>query len=114
MGTVWRAEDSTLGRMVALKFLSTDIPDDDERARFLREARAASALDHPGICTIYEADNDEDGNPFLAMAYCEGDSLRDRIAKGPLPLDEALSITIQIGEALCNLLTGSSYYTVHP
>ncbi|MFC1629386.1 protein kinase [Gemmatimonadota bacterium] len=100
MGTVWKAEDSTLGRMVALKFLSTDIPDDDERARFLREARAASALDHPGICTIYEADKDEDGNPYLAMAYCEGDSLRDRIAKGPLPLEEALSITIQIGEAL--------------
>jgi len=100
MGTVWKAEDSTLGRMVALKFLSSDIPDEEERARFLREARAASALDHPGICTIYEADEDEDGNPYLAMAYCEGDSLRDRIAKGPLPLDEALSVTIQIGEAL--------------
>jgi len=101
MGTVWKAEDSTLGRMVALKFLSTDIPNDDERARFLREARAASALDHPGICTIYEADEDEDGNPYLAMAYCEGDSLRDRIAKGPLPLDEALSVTIQIGRQNC-------------
>ncbi|MFC1627871.1 protein kinase [Gemmatimonadota bacterium] len=100
MGTVWKAEDTTLGRMVALKFLSTDIPDDEERARFLREARAASALDHPGICTIYEAEEDEDGRPYLAMAYCDGESLRERIKKGPLPLDEALRITVQIGEAL--------------
>ncbi|MFC1627868.1 protein kinase [Gemmatimonadota bacterium] len=100
IGTVWKAEDTTLGRIVALKFLSSDIPDDEERARFLREARAASALDHPGICTIYEAEEDEDGRPYLAMAYCEGESLRERIAQSPLPLDEALSITVQIGKAL--------------
>ncbi|MFC1559004.1 protein kinase [Gemmatimonadota bacterium] len=101
MGEVWLAEDTRLGRKAALKFLPVGInPSDEEQARFLREAQAASALDHSNICTIYEAGETEEGTSFIAMAYCEGETLRDKIARGPLPLEEALDIARQIGEGL--------------
>ncbi|MFC1628909.1 protein kinase [Gemmatimonadota bacterium] len=101
MGEVWLAEDTSLGRKAALKFLPTGInPSDEEQARFLREAQAASALDHNNICTIYEAGETEEGTSFIAMAYCEGETLKEKIARGPLPLDEVLDITRQIGEGL--------------
>ena len=100
MGEVFRAEDTTLGRPVALKFLAAHLLNDDEaKARFLREARAAAALHHPNICTVFEV-AEETGKTFLAMAFLEGESLEDRIANGPLPLKDALDIGRQIAEGL--------------
>ena len=100
MGVVCKAEDTKLKRTVALKFLPpelTHIPDVHER--FMREAQAAAALDHPNICTVYEFDKAEDTS-FISMAYIEGQSLRKKIESGPLELDEALKITTQVAEGL--------------
>jgi tetratricopeptide (TPR) repeat protein/predicted Ser/Thr protein kinase len=100
MGVVYKAEDLTLGRTVALKFLPPDsIAREEDRARLVHEARAAAALLHPNICPVHEIAEAE-GRTFIAMAYIEGRSLKDRINEGPLPLDEALSIARQIGDAL--------------
>ena len=100
MGVVYRAEDLVLKRSVALKFLSSEaLGDETEKARFLREAQAAAALDHPNICTVYEVGEDA-GRTFLAMAYLEGETLQEKIAKGPLRLNEALDWTVQILEGL--------------
>jgi serine/threonine protein kinase/Tfp pilus assembly protein PilF len=100
MGVVYKAEDSRLGRTVALKFLPPELTRDAEaKERFIREARAASALDHANICTIYEI-NEAEGQTFIAMAYVEGDSLQGRVESGPLDLDEALGIAIQICRGL--------------
>ena len=83
MGMVYKAEDTTLKRTVALKFLSTDLTRDEEsKTRFIHEAQAASALDHPNICNIHEIGETEEGQSFIAMACYEGVSLRDRIAGG--------------------------------
>jgi serine/threonine-protein kinase len=100
MGVVYRAEDLSLHRAVALKFLSPHALDDAEsKERFLREARAAAILDHPNVCTVYEID-EQDGQAFLAMAFIEGQTLKEKIAQRPLKLDEALDIAIQAGEGL--------------
>jgi len=100
MGVVYRAEDLTLGRHVALKFLPPHLSaDPDARRRFLHEAKAAAALDHSGICTVHEV-GEADGQPFIAMALLEGQTLRERIARGPLPIPEALEIAVQVAEAL--------------
>ena len=100
MGVVYKAEDLTLGRTVALKFLPLDaVTTEDDRARFVHEARAAAALLHPNICPVYEISESE-GQTFIAMAHIEGQSLKDRLDAGPLPLDEALTIARQIGDAL--------------
>ncbi len=100
MGVVYRAEDLTLGRTVALKFLPPDsVACEEDRARLVHEARAAAALLHPNICPIYEIAEAE-GRTFISMAHIEGRSLKDRVAEGPLPLDGALSIARQIGDGL--------------
>ena len=100
MGVVYRAEDTRLKRPVALKFLSEDLSAHPEaRARFLREAQAAAALDNPHVCTVYEA-GEHDGRAYIAMAFIEGYSLKERIAQGPLTLDEALTFSRQIVEGL--------------
>ena len=97
MGEVYRAEDTRLGREVALKFLPPEIaPDERKRRRFFREARAASALDHPNICTIYEVDETEDGQIFLAMALYRGTTLRERIESGSLGTAEAVDTALQL------------------
>ena len=101
MGVVYRAEDTHLGRTVALKFLPPALtPDPQAKARFLREARAAAALDHPNICTIYEAGETADGQLYLAMACYEGETLRRRLERGPLPVAEALHVAVQVARGL--------------
>jgi serine/threonine protein kinase len=100
MGVVYKAEDTKLKRTVALKFLPAELTHIPEvHDRFMREALAAAALDHPNICTVYEFDQAEDTN-FISMAYVEGQSLRKQIESGPLELEEALRITTQVAEGL--------------
>ena len=100
MGTVYMAEDTNLKRRVALKFLTPEAAASPEAAaRLLREARAASALDHPHIATIYEI-GDHAGQPFIAMAHYEGETLAARLAHGPLPIPEVVRIVTQVADAL--------------
>jgi len=100
MGVVYKAEDTKLKRLVALKFLPSSImASEAEKARFIHEAQAAAALDHPNICTIYEID-EAHAQLFIAMAYIEGQSLKEKIEAGPLKLDEALGIAMQVAEGL--------------
>ncbi|MBT8335167.1 MAG: tetratricopeptide repeat protein [Gemmatimonadetes bacterium] len=101
MGVVYKAKDARLGRVVTLKFLSTHLLTSEEaKQRFLIEAQAAGALDHPNLCTIHEIGETEDGLLFIAMAFYSGDSLRRRIDSGLMPVEEALSIAAQMCRGL--------------
>ncbi len=100
MGVVYKAEDTKLKRTVALKFLPPELMRDKEaKVRFIQEAQAAAALNHPNICTVYEI-NEADGHNFIAMEYIKGHSLKEKIASGPLGIDEALDIVSQVAEGL--------------
>jgi serine/threonine protein kinase len=100
MGVVYKAEDTKLHRSVALKFLSPQsLGTEEEKARFVREARAAAALDHPSICTVHEIDEAE-GKTFISMAFVDGQNLHEMVKSGPLDPDEARDIAIQVGEGL--------------
>jgi len=102
MGVVYKAQDLKLDRFVALKFLPPElIRDAEAKARFIREAQAASALEHPNICNIHEIDQTEDGQLFISMAYYEGESLKKKMeGERLLPIDEILEIAIQIAKGL--------------
>ena len=100
MGVVYKAEDTRLRRTIALKFLRPQtFANDEHRDRFVREAQTAAALDHPSICTIYEID-EAGGDLFIAMAYIEGPSLKNRIRSGPFDIDETLRVTAAIALGL--------------
>ena len=101
MGVVYKAHDTKLDRFVALKFLPYHLSQlEEEKKRFIYEAKAASALDHPNITTIHEINETDEGQLFIAMSCYDGQSLRDRINQGPLPVDEALDISMQIARGL--------------
>jgi serine/threonine protein kinase len=100
MGVVYEAEDTNLKRTVALKLLPPELTKDSQaKMRFIQEAQAAAALDHPNICAVYEIAEAE-GTTYIAMPYIKGKSLKDKIAAGPLPMEEALDVGVQVAEGL--------------
>ncbi len=100
MGEVYKARDTRLARTVAIKVLPEHVASDpDLQQRFAREAKTISSLNHPHICTLYDV-GEHEGTSFLVMEYLEGDTLAQRLEKGALPLDQALTVAIEIADAL--------------
>ena len=101
MGVVYKAEDTKLRRPVALKFLPPELTrESGAKERFIHEAQATSALQHHNICTIHEVDETHEGRLFICMDYYEGETLKEKVARGPLPIDEAIDLVAQVAEGL--------------
>src|SRR6185436_12355459 len=101
MGVVYKAKDTKLGRQVALKFLPPEWSHDEQvKQRFIREAQAASATDHPNICPVHSIEATADDQLFIVMAYCDGQTLKQRLEKGPLGIDESLWVATQVADGL--------------
>src|ERR1700741_828665 len=101
MGEVFKARDLQLDRVVAVKFLSSDVEaSETQKQRFVQEAKTASSLDHPNICTIHEIDSAPDGQLFIAMAYYDGETLRKKLDRGQLELVELVDIALQVAQGL--------------
>jgi serine/threonine-protein kinase len=101
MGVVYKAKDLKLDRFVALKFLPPHLSVDEEaKQRFIAEAKAASALDHPNIAVIYEIGETEDGELFIAMAFYDGETLKKKVNSGQLSVNSAIAVAIQIAQGL--------------
>jgi len=101
MGVVYRALDTTLDRHVAIKFLPAGFESDETaRERFVREAKAASALNHSNIAVVHEIDRTPDGQMFIVMAYYDGETLKTRLDLGPVPVDEAVDMVAQVASGL--------------
>src|ERR1051326_3034512 len=101
MGVVYKAEDTKLRRSVALKFLPPGMTrDENARRRFIHEAQAASSLDHPNIAVVHEIDETEDGQSFICMAYYQGESLKQKIERGPLDIAQAIEYAVQVADGL--------------
>lgn len=106
MGVVYRARDPRLDRIVAIKFLSAELSSDPAaKTRFIQEAKAASALDHPNICAIHEIDEADDGRLYIVMAYCDGRTLGEIVAERSLPVSDALAVAVQIADGLAKAHT---------
>jgi serine/threonine protein kinase len=101
MGVVYKAKDTKLGRSVALKFLPAEWSHDEQvKQRFIREAQAASATDHPNICPVHSIESTSDDRLFIVMAYCDGQTLKERLEKGPLGTEESLWVATQVADGL--------------
>jgi serine/threonine-protein kinase len=101
MGVVYKAEDLRLGRLVALKFLPPQlVRDADAKRRFFQEARTASAIDHANVCTIHDIEETTDGRVFISMAYCDGETLKTRLERGPLAPTEAVRVALQVARGV--------------
>jgi serine/threonine protein kinase/tetratricopeptide (TPR) repeat protein len=101
MGVVYKAEDTKLRRKVALKFLPPEMTKDPEaKERFIVEAQAASSLDHANICTVHEIEEADDGRTFIVMSHYDGETLKEKVSRGPLKIEESLNIAIQVAEGL--------------
>jgi serine/threonine protein kinase/Flp pilus assembly protein TadD len=116
MGVVYRARDTLLGRDVALKLISPELSQDKEsRGRFIRECQAAAAISHPGVATIFEAGESEDGWLFFASEYIRGETLKDRVERGPLPIPEVIDLGAQLADALAAAhATGTIHRDIKP
>jgi TolB-like protein len=111
MGVVYKAQDLKLDRPVALKFLPPDLTrDPDAKQRFIHEARAASALQHTNICVVYDIDESDDGQMFISMEYLPGETLKKKIERGPLKIDDAIQIAAQVA---CGLGKAHEHGIVH-
>ncbi|MGH7455867.1 MAG: serine/threonine protein kinase, partial [bacterium] len=101
MGVVYKAQDLKLDRFVALKFLPSHLSEnEEEKKRFIHKAKAASALDHPNICTIYEINETEDGEMFIAMAYYDGETLKKKVTSNQLSVISVIEIAFQVAQGL--------------
>jgi serine/threonine protein kinase len=101
MGVVYKAIDTKLNRPVALKFLSPELTGDSEaKEYFIQEAQAASILEHQNICTIHEIDETDEGQLYIAMSFYPGETLKDKIRRGPFPIGMAIDVVIQIAQGL--------------
>jgi eukaryotic-like serine/threonine-protein kinase len=101
MGVVYKAQDLKLDRLVALKFLPPDLTRDPEaKQRFIHEAKAASALQHTNVCVVYDVDETSDGQMFISMEYLEGETLKKKIERGPLRIEDAVNISVQVAQGL--------------